>query len=66
MKPSRCTLTIWHLDMEGRRIIMRVKLADKLQRNGDLEGYTAWSRVADAVERRAGKSVNVGTVTPAS
>jgi hypothetical protein len=42
------------------------KTADKLQRNGDLEGYMAWSRVADAVERKAGNSVNMETVTPAS
>lgn len=26
-----------------------LKTADKLQRNGDIEGYTAWSRVAAAV-----------------
>jgi hypothetical protein len=42
------------------------KTADKLQRNGDLEGSMAWSRVADAVERKAGNSVNMETVTPAS
>ena len=30
------------------------KTADKLKREGDLEGYSAWSRVADAVERKAG------------
>ena len=29
------------------------KTADKLKREGDLEGYSAWSRVADAVERTA-------------
>ena len=42
------------------------KTADKLQRNGDLEGYMAWSRVADAVERKAGNGVHVATVTPGS
>ena len=34
------------------------KTADKLKREGDLERYSAWSRVADAVERTAEKSNN--------
>ena len=38
------------------------KTADKLFRKGDIEGYTAWTRVADAVERRAGQSLKVETV----
>ena len=42
------------------------KTAGKLQRNGDLQGYTTWSRVAEAVERKAGKNVNVETVTSVS
>jgi hypothetical protein len=42
------------------------KTADKLLRNGDIEGSTTWNRVADAVERRAGKSLNAETVTPVS
>jgi hypothetical protein len=29
------------------------KTADKLQRNSDFDGYKAWSRVADAIERKA-------------
>ena len=37
------------------------KTADKLQRKGDLEGYSTWNSVANAVERMAGKSINVGT-----
>jgi len=40
------------------------KTADKLQRNGDREGYVAWNRVADAIERRAGKTANVEIVAP--
>jgi len=32
------------------------KTADKLHRNGDFDGYKAWSRVADAIERKAGTS----------
>ena len=39
------------------------KTADKLKREGDLEGYSAWGRVADAVERTAGKSNAVTAVT---
>ena len=42
------------------------KTADKLRRNGDLDGHTTWSRLADAVERRAGKNVNLENVTPPS
>ena len=38
------------------------KTADKLQRNGDLAGYTAWNRVADALERKARKSADVEIV----
>lgn len=35
------------------------KTADKLHRNGDLAGYAAWNRVADAVERKTGQTVKV-------
>jgi hypothetical protein len=38
------------------------KTADKLQRNGDLAGYTAWNLVADALERKARKSADVETI----
>ena len=42
------------------------KTADKLHRNGDLEGYATWSRVAEAVERKSRKNIDVETVTSAS
>jgi len=29
------------------------KTADKLHRNGDFDGYKVWSRVSDAIERKA-------------
>jgi hypothetical protein len=41
------------------------KTADKLKREGDLEGYSIWSCVADAVERTAGKSNNVTSTVKA-
>ena len=34
------------------------KTVDKLQRNGDLAGYTAWNRVSDTLERKARKIVD--------
>ena len=40
------------------------KTARKLHNNGDFDGYKAWSRVADAIERKAGTSLNVERVTP--
>jgi len=42
------------------------KTADKLHRNGDFEGCTVWTRVADVIERRAGQSLSVETATSAS
>ena len=32
------------------------KIADKLQKNGDLEGHASWNRVAEAIERKARKT----------
>jgi len=37
------------------------KTADKLHRKSDLAGHAAWNRVADAVERKAGKTPKVET-----
>jgi len=42
------------------------KIAHKLHKKGDIEGHMAWTRVADIVERRVGKSLNIETVTPMS
>ena len=42
------------------------KTADKLHKNGDPAGHAVWNRVADAVERKAGKCVKLEIVTPVS
>jgi hypothetical protein len=39
------------------------KTADRLQAEGDFAGHAIWNRVANAIDRRPGKSHNAESVT---